>query len=54
MTEKTEQYIVNVTANAKNDLRNIISFISHNNPQTALKIFLSEICSITEVIEQLY
>jgi addiction module RelE/StbE family toxin len=38
MTEEIEQYIVNITANAKNDLRNIISFISQNNPQTALKI----------------
>jgi addiction module RelE/StbE family toxin len=38
MTEKTAQYIVHVTANAKNDLRNIIAFIAQNNPQTALKI----------------
>jgi addiction module RelE/StbE family toxin len=36
--EETGQYIVNITTNAKNDLRNIISFISQNNPQTALRI----------------
>ena len=38
MVEKTKQYTVNITVNAKNDLRNIISFIAQNNPQTALKI----------------
>ena len=38
MAEAIEPYIVNITANAKNDLRNIIFFISQNNPQTALKI----------------
>ena len=38
MTEKIKRYLVNVTANAKSDLRNIVSFISQNNPQTALKI----------------
>ncbi|MDR0662588.1 MAG: type II toxin-antitoxin system RelE/ParE family toxin [Spirochaetaceae bacterium] len=38
MPEGIEQYIVNITANAKKDLREIISYIAQDNPKTALKI----------------
>jgi addiction module RelE/StbE family toxin len=38
MTEEIEQYVVNITANAKKDLREIISYIVRDNPRTALKI----------------
>ena len=38
MTEGIEQYVVNITVNAKKDLREIISYIARNNPKTALKI----------------
>jgi addiction module RelE/StbE family toxin len=34
---RIKKYTVNVTANAKNDLREIVSYISRNNPQNALK-----------------
>jgi addiction module RelE/StbE family toxin len=37
-TEEYERYIVNITRNAENDLKEIILFIAQNNPQTALKI----------------
>jgi addiction module RelE/StbE family toxin len=37
MNEKVE-YIVNITATAKKDLREIISYIGRDNPRTALKI----------------
>jgi hypothetical protein len=36
--EKIEQYIVNITSNAKKYLRKIISYIGRDNPVTALKI----------------
>ncbi|MDR0403392.1 MAG: type II toxin-antitoxin system RelE/ParE family toxin [Treponema sp.] len=36
--EGPEQYIVQVTANAKKDLKEIIAYIARNNPGTALKI----------------
>ena len=38
MAEELEKYTVNITQNAENDLNEIISYISRNNPQTALKI----------------
>ena len=38
MAEELEKYTVNITQNAENDLDEIISYISRNNPQTALKI----------------
>jgi toxin ParE1/3/4 len=38
MVEEIKKYRVNVTANAKKDLREIITYISQNNPQNALKI----------------
>ena len=38
MAEEPEKYTVNITQNAENDLDEIISYISRNNPQTALKI----------------
>jgi addiction module RelE/StbE family toxin len=38
MNEEMEQYIVNITATAKKDLREIISYIGRDNPGTALKI----------------
>ena len=38
MAEDLEKYTVNITQNAENDLDEIISYISRNNPQTALKI----------------
>jgi addiction module RelE/StbE family toxin len=38
MAEEIKKYNVNVTANAKKDLREIISYVSQNNPQNALKI----------------
>jgi addiction module RelE/StbE family toxin len=38
MAEELEKYIINITQNAENDLDEIISYISRNNPQTALKI----------------
>jgi addiction module RelE/StbE family toxin len=37
MTEGIE-YVVNITANAKKDLREITSYIVRDNPRTALKI----------------
>jgi addiction module RelE/StbE family toxin len=37
MAEELEKYTVNITQNAENDLDEIISYISRNNPQTALK-----------------
>jgi addiction module RelE/StbE family toxin len=36
--EEIKQYTVNITANAKKDLREIISYIARDNPRTALKI----------------
>jgi addiction module RelE/StbE family toxin len=38
MNEEIEQYTVNITATARKDLREIISYIGRNNPGTALKI----------------
>ena len=38
MTEGIEQYVVNITANAEKDLREIIFYIAQNNPRTGLKI----------------
>jgi addiction module RelE/StbE family toxin len=38
MTESIEQYTVNITANAKNDLREIIFYIAQDNPRTAVEI----------------
>jgi addiction module RelE/StbE family toxin len=38
MAEGIGQYVVNITANAKKDLREIISYIARDNPRTALKI----------------
>jgi plasmid stabilization system protein ParE len=38
MAEEIKKYKVNVTASAKKDLREIVSYISRNNPQNALKI----------------
>jgi addiction module RelE/StbE family toxin len=38
MNEKIEQYTVNITANAKKDLREIVSYIARDNPRTAVKI----------------
>jgi addiction module RelE/StbE family toxin len=38
MTEEVQQYAIDVSANAKKDLRGIISFIRKNNPRTAEKI----------------
>jgi addiction module RelE/StbE family toxin len=38
MAEEIKKYKVNVTANAKKDLREIISYISRNDPQNSLKI----------------
>jgi addiction module RelE/StbE family toxin len=38
MGEETEHYTVAVTASAKRDLREIISYIGQNNPGTALRI----------------
>jgi toxin ParE1/3/4 len=35
MAEKVKTYIVNVSRSAKNDLREIIQFISKNNPMNA-------------------
>ena len=38
MAEKNKKYFVNVSKNAKNDLRGIIKFIEKNNPMNALNI----------------
>jgi addiction module RelE/StbE family toxin len=38
MADETGQYSVKITANAKKDLRGIISYISRDNPMTAMKI----------------
>jgi addiction module RelE/StbE family toxin len=38
MAEEIKKYKVNVTANAKKDLREIISYISRNDPPNSLKI----------------
>jgi plasmid stabilization system protein ParE len=38
MPEEIQHYDVNVTAVAKTDLKDIIAYISRNNPRTALKI----------------
>jgi addiction module RelE/StbE family toxin len=38
ITEEIRQYAVNITANAKKDLEEIISYISLNSPRTALNI----------------
>jgi addiction module RelE/StbE family toxin len=38
MAEEVKQYSVNVTANAKKDLLEIVSYIVQNNPQNSLKI----------------
>jgi addiction module RelE/StbE family toxin len=38
MIEEIEQYTINITANAKKDLREIISYIARDNPITAVKI----------------
>jgi addiction module RelE/StbE family toxin len=37
MAEEIEQYVVTITAHAKKDLREIISYIARDNPRTALK-----------------
>jgi addiction module RelE/StbE family toxin len=37
-TKEYEKYLVNMTQNAENDLKEIILFIAQNNPQTAIKI----------------
>jgi plasmid stabilization system protein ParE len=37
-TKEYERYLVNITQNAENDLKEIILFIAQNNPQTAIKI----------------
>ncbi|GHV42371.1 plasmid stabilization protein [Spirochaetia bacterium] len=38
MADEIEQYVVNITTNAKKDLRGIISYIAQDNPRTAIKI----------------
>ena len=38
MAEGVKEYVVNITATAKKDLREIISYIARDNPETALKI----------------
>ena len=38
MAEKIKKFIVNVNKTAKNDLREIIKFISKNNPMNGLSI----------------
>jgi toxin ParE1/3/4 len=38
MAEEIKRYNVQLTANAKKDLQEIVSYISRNNPQNALKI----------------
>ena len=38
MPEKIKKYTVNVNKTAKNDLREIIKFISRNNPMNGLNI----------------
>jgi addiction module RelE/StbE family toxin len=38
MADEIAQYVVNITANAKKDLRGIISYIAQDNPRTAIKI----------------
>jgi addiction module RelE/StbE family toxin len=38
MAGETEKYSVNVAANAKKDIREIVSYISRNNPRNALKV----------------
>ncbi|MDR1148840.1 MAG: type II toxin-antitoxin system RelE/ParE family toxin [Spirochaetaceae bacterium] len=38
MAEEIKRYNVNITATAKKDLREIISYISRNNPQNFLEI----------------
>jgi len=38
MDDKLKHFTVNVNKTAKNDLREIISYISKNNPMNALKI----------------
>ncbi|MDR3130165.1 MAG: type II toxin-antitoxin system RelE/ParE family toxin [Treponema sp.] len=38
MAEEIKKYSVNVTANAKKDLREIVSYILQNNPRNGLKI----------------
>jgi addiction module RelE/StbE family toxin len=38
MAEKIQQYIVTITANAKKDLREIMSYIARDNPRTAMKL----------------
>jgi len=38
MPEKIKNYTVNINKTAKNDLREIIKYISKNNPMNALKI----------------
>jgi toxin ParE1/3/4 len=36
--KELEEYFVNITQNAENDLDEIIAFIAENNPQNAMKI----------------
>jgi addiction module RelE/StbE family toxin len=38
MAEEIKKYRVHITANAKKNLREIVSYISQNNPQNSLKI----------------
>jgi addiction module RelE/StbE family toxin len=38
MADKTRKYFVNITKTAKNNLKEIIKFISKNNPMNALSI----------------
>jgi len=38
MAEKINIYTVNVSKNARNDLKEIIKYISKNNPMNALKV----------------
>ncbi|GHU77780.1 plasmid stabilization protein [Spirochaetia bacterium] len=38
MADEIEQYVVNITTNAKKDLREIISYIAQDNPRTAIRI----------------
>ena len=38
MAEKTNNYFVNVSKSAKNDLREIVNFIAKNNPTNALNV----------------
>jgi addiction module RelE/StbE family toxin len=37
VTKEIEQYIVNITATAKKDIREIISYIGRDNPRAALE-----------------